>query len=376
MPAFQAWPRPCGWLALDSRQGSCYYFGMKTKSYHKQQDAQNITRLREILKELPEFLAGYYATLSGQASTGTRLAYAYDLRIFFGYLSEEVFDGVKPKDISVLDMALVESSHIHAFMEYLTYYIPASEPDSFLHNQAKGKSRKLAAVRKLFKYLYTNKLVLANPAELVSFPKINQKAITTLEVDEIAKLLDEVDSGEKLSPRQQKFHEHTKLRDAAIITTLLGTGMRVSEMVGLDLTDIDFGVNGLKVTRKGGDEMVLYFGKEVEAALKTYLEHRGMLTPIEGHENALFLSLQNRRITSRAVQNLVKKYAHLVTRLKQISPHKLRSTFGTQLYGETGDIYLVANVLGHTDVNTTRKHYAKMDESYRKRAANVVKLRD
>ena len=349
---------------------------MKSKSYHKHLDALNVARLREILKELPDFLTGYYATLNDQTSTGTRLAYAYDLRVFFGFLSEEVFDGVRPKDISVIDMALVEASHIHAFMEYLTYYIPPSEPDSFLHNQAKGKSRKLAAVRKLFKYLYMNKLVLANPAELVAFPKINQKAITTLEADEIAKLLDEVDSGEKLSPRQQKFHEHTKLRDAAIITTLLGTGMRVSEMVGIDLTDVDFGVNGVKVTRKGGGEMVLYFGSEVEAALKAYLELRNRQVPLDGHENALFLSLQNRRITSRAVQNLVKKYAHLVTRLKQISPHKLRSTFGTQLYGETGDIYLVANVLGHADVNTTRKHYAKMDESYRKRAANAVRLRD
>ena len=349
---------------------------MKTGNYHKQLDKQNILKLREILKDLPEFLSGFYATLSDQTSTGTRLAYAYDLRVFFSFLAEDVLHGIKIKDISILDMTLVESSHIHDFMEYLTYYIPASEPDSFLHNQAKGKSRKLAAVRKLFKYLYMNKLVLANPAELVSFPKINEKPITTLEADEVAKLLDEVDSGEKLSPRQQKFHEHTKLRDAAIITILLGTGMRVSEMVGLDLTDIDFNVNGLRVTRKGGDEMILYFGNEVEAALKAYLEQREKQCPNEGHENALFLSLQNRRITDRSVQKLVKKYAHLVTRLKSISPHKLRSTFGTQLYGETGDIYLVANVLGHTDVNTTRKHYAKMDESYRRRAANAVRLRE
>jgi len=102
-----------------------------------------------------------------------------------------------------------------------------------------------------------------------------------------------------------------------------------------------------------------------------------METPtIDGHENALFLSLQNRRITDRAIQNLVKKYASLITSLKNISPHKLRSTFGTQLYAETGDIYLVANVLGHADVNTTRKHYAKMDDSYRRRAANAVRLRD
>ena len=349
---------------------------MKTRTYHKQLDIQNSLKLRAVLGELPEFLSGFYATLSDQTSTSTRLAYAYDLRIFFAFLTEDVLIGVSPRDISIIDMSRIESSHIHGFLEYLTYYIPQSEPDSFLHNQAKGKSRKLAAVRKLFKYLYMNKLVPANPAELVAFPKINEKPIVTLEVDEIARLLNEVDSGEKLSPRQQKFHEHTKLRDAAIITILLGTGMRVSEMVGLDLSDVDFGVNGLKVTRKGGDEMILYFGNEVEAAIKKYLEHREKLLPKSGHENALFLSLQNRRITDRAVQKLVKKYASLVTKLKTISPHKLRSTFGTQLYGETGDIYLVANVLGHSDVNTTRKHYAKMDESHRRKAANVIRLRE
>jgi site-specific recombinase XerD len=210
----------------------------------------------------------------------------------------------------------------------------------------------------------------------VEFPKIRQKEITTLEVDEIAKLLDEVDSGENLSPRQKKFHDLTKLRDAAIITLLLGTGMRVSECVGLDLTDIDFETNGLRVVRKGGDEMVLYFGDEVEAALKAYMTVRGETTAKENHENALFLSLHSRRLTDRAIQNLVKKYASLTTKLKNISPHKLRSTFGTQLYAETGDIYLVANVLGHADVNTTRKHYAKMDDTYRRRAANAVRLRD
>jgi site-specific recombinase XerD len=179
-----------------------------------------------------------------------------------------------------------------------------------------------------------------------------------------------------LNERRKIFHELTKARDAAIVTLLLGTGMRVSECVGIDINHIDFKVNGVKVTRKGGDEVILYFGDEVEAALKNYLAGREKIKPLKGHENALFLSIQNRRITDRAVQNLVKKYASLVTSLKKISPHKLRSTFGTQLYRETGDIYLVANVLGHSDVNTTRKHYAKMDDEFRRRAAKAVRLRE
>ncbi|MCL2576604.1 MAG: tyrosine-type recombinase/integrase [Defluviitaleaceae bacterium] len=349
---------------------------MKLENYHAQQEMQNIIKLREMLKTLPQFAVGYFRSLGDQTAALTRLAYAYDLRIFFKFLAEEIFDNTSVCSISTDDMRRVESDHIEEFMEYLSYYVPAENPDAPHTNTSLGKSRKLAAVRGLFKYLYRKKLIPANPAELVAFPKINEKAITTLEVNEIAKLLDEVDSGENLTERQKIFHERTKIRDAAIITLLLGTGMRVSECVGLDIRDIDFEVNGLRVTRKGGDEMILYFGDEVEAALCAHLEIREDSDPIEGHENALFLSLQNRRITDRAVQKMVKKYASLITQLKNISPHKLRSTFGTQLYAETGDIYLVANVLGHADVNTTRKHYAKMDDTYRRKAANAVRLRE
>ena len=202
------------------------------------------------------------------------------------------------------------------------------------------------------------------------------KAIVRLDVDEVAQLLDEVESGEKLSSRQQKYHDRTKTRDLALLTLLLGTGIRVSECVGLDITDIDFKNNGIKVHRKGGAEVMVYFGDEVMDALAEYMEERMLVTPVEGHGNALFLSLQNKRITVRAVENLVKKYSQLVTNVKKITPHKLRSTYGTTLYQETGDIYLVADVLGHKDVNTTRKHYAALEEDRRKRAGRVVKLRD
>ncbi|HCR82467.1 MAG TPA: integrase, partial [Lachnospiraceae bacterium] len=127
----------------------------------------------------------------------------------------------------------------------------------------------------------------------------------------------------------------------------LGTGIRVSECVGLDIQDVDFKNNGVKVTRKGGNEMVVYFGEEVENALKMYIyTTRQSTVPLPGHENALFFSSQRRRLGVQAVENMVKKYARQVTPNKKITPHKLRSTYGTSLYKETGDIYLVADVLG------------------------------
>ena len=122
--------------------------------------------------------------------------------------------------------------------------------------------------------------------------------------------------------------------------------------------------------------MIVYFGPEVEKALKDYMEIRSGITPVAGHEHALFYSSQKKRINVKTVENLVKKYASRVTTAKKITPHKLRSTYGTALYEETGDIYLVADVLGHKDVNTTKKHYAAMNESRRRKAATAVQLRE
>ena len=207
-------------------------------------------------------------------------------------------------------------------------------------------------------------------------PKLHDKEIVRLDPNEVAILLDQVEDGTKMTKSQMKFHDKTKVRDLALLTLLLGTGIRVSECVGLDISDVDFDNLAIKVRRKGGYEDVVYFGEEVEDALLSYLDQRKHIIPMSGHEDALFLSLQNRRMAVRSVENLVKKYASLVTTTKKITPHKLRSTYGTTLYQETGDIYLVADVLGHKDVNTTRKHYAAMKDDHKRKAAKTVKLRE
>ena len=272
--------------------------------------------------------------------------------------------GSKDKEIINFDK---EEAHIRTYLE----------KDGVEHtNDERGLKRKLASLRSFYRYLYKNEMIGQDPAVKVDMPKIHEKTITRLDIDEVANLLDEVESGESLTEKQQKFHEKTKTRDLAMMTLLLGTGIRVSECVGLDMDDVDFKNNGIKVTRKGGNEMVVYFGHEVEKALKKYLEVRKNIVPVAGHEHALFYSTQRKRIGIQAVENLVKKYASRVTTLKHITPHKLRSTYGTALYQETGDIYLVADVLGHKDVNTTRKHYAAQEDARKRRAANAVQLRE
>ena len=203
---------------------------------------------------------------------------------------------------------------------------------------------------------------------------MRQGPIIKLEEDEVYKFLNTVESGYGLSGHEKGFHKHTKVRDIAIMTLLLGTGLRVSECVGLNINDVDFAINGIKITRKGGNQVILYFSDEVKVALFDWLEERSK-KPEVADEPALFTSLQNKRISTRAVEKLVKKYAGIVTPLIHITPHKLRSTYGTRLYHATQDIYIVADVLGHKDVNTTKKHYAAISDEIRRSASKAVSLR-
>ena len=331
---------------------------------------------REILRELPGVCFDFITAIDSTTQPLTRYAYACDLKLFFGFLSDEFpkFGGRKPYEFEVSDLAKVTSRDIHMYLDYLSLYV---RDDVEISNDNLGKMRKLASLRSFYKFLYKNGYIDADPAALVDMPKRHQKEIIRLEIDEAARLLDLVESGEKLTERQRKYNEHVRTRDLAILTLFLGTGIRVSELVGINVSDIDFSINGFLVTRKGGNQAILYFPDEVATVLKDYLKLRMELTPLPGHEDALFLSLQSKRISVRAVQQMVKKYATQAAPLKQhLSPHKLRSTFGTNLYRETGDIYLVADVLGHSDVNTTRRHYAAMSEDRRRLAAKAVHIRE
>ena len=318
------------------------------RNYHDQVIVDNQIKLRELQKQLPKFCAEFFRGVEPTTSSRTRIAYCYDLIVFFNYIksSNPEMTNVPVVDYPIELLDKITATDIEEYLEYLRYYVTED-----------GKE-------------HTN-----GERGIMDMPKIHEKEIVRLDADEVSVLLDQVELGDKLTKSQQKFHDKTKTRDMAILTLLLGTGMRVSECVGIDINDIDFKNSGIKIRRKGGNETVIYFGEEVENALLDYLEERKLIVPQDGHENALFLSLQKRRIGVRAVENLVKKYSSLVTNLKKITPHKLRSTYGTALYKETGDIYLVADILGHKDVNTTKKHYAAIEDERRRKARNAVKLR-
>ena len=349
--------------------------------YSKEMSNKLNIKLRKQIEYLPSFANTFFRGISANTSIKTRIAYAMDLKIFFEYLIENhpKFTHYKDiKDISLSDLDYIKAVDLEDFSEYLSYYTKGhyknDETKVSLSNSNRGKMRKLSTLRSFYKYYFKKELIKTNPTVLVDLPKNYEKPIVRLEPNEVANLLDEIESGKNLTPSQLKYHNKTKVRDLAIVTLLVGTGIRISECVGMNINDVDFDNDSFVVTRKGGNKTILYMPQEVRSALIRYLKEDREKVDVE--EDALFLSLQHKRMTQSSSQKMLKKYTKIVVPLKNISPHKLRSTYGTNLYKETGDIYLVADVLGHKDVNTTKKHYAAIEEERRKIAARVTKLRE
>lgn len=346
-----------------------------SNTYYNNRDMENTEKIERILDEdLPDFCREYFVGISTNTSTLTRLNYAYDIRTFFKYMCNRIsrFKGKSTKDLTTADIENLSPFEIEAFLNYMEIYRDAD--GNLVRNGERGKSRKLSALRSMVKYFEKKQTIRYNPTASVDTPKLHDKEIIRLNSNEIDTMMNVVETGDGLSEHQMKYQENTRIRDLAIVSLFLGTGIRVSELVGIDMDDINFEDLSFVVTRKGGARVILYFSEEIAGYLYDYYSMRKSDNSLK-NEPALFISLQKRRITTRAVENIIKKYSQIATPLKHITPHKLRSTFGTQLYRSTGDIYVVADVLGHKDVNTTKKHYAAITDDIRRRASTKVSLR-
>lgn len=344
-----------------------------SENYYKEREINTIKKINSMLNDLPIMTEEFVLGISEYTSPLTRLNYVYDLRIFFDYLVKRIYKNKIIEELTYSDIENVDITAFENFMSYLSLYEINGKEQSC--NES-AKSRKIATVRAFYKYLYNKGKIKSNTASKISLPKLHDKEIIRLDIAEVVKLLNLAESGNNFSEHQKAYHNSIKIRDVAILTLFLGTGIRNSELVGLNVDDINFEDMSFVVTRKGGNRTILYFNSEVEKALKAWLQKRSTIEDLPPTEKALFLSLQNKRISVRTIQELVKKYAKIITPLKKITPHKLRSTFGTNLYRETQDIYLVADFLGHSDVNTTKKHYAAQSEEFRRKAIKSVKLRE
>lgn len=345
-----------------------------SNNYYLDRNRNNMRKLNEMLADLPAFCSVFFIGIQDTTTPLTRLNYAVDLKLFFNYLVtyETAFYGKEIKSITMSDIDGIDAQTIERFLAYLSYY--DKDNGEVFTNSERGKLRKLSTLRAFFKYFFNKDMLKANVASKVKSPKLHEKPIIRLEPQETAELLYSCETLNGFSEHQKKYNDKYKIRDNAIISLFLTTGIRVSECVGLNVEDINFNLNSFRVTRKGGNQVILYFGEDTAEILKHYLAWRDTLN-VPKEERALFLSSRNKRMMVRTMEYLVKKYALVATPLKHITPHKLRSTYGTNLYHETNDIYIVAEVLGHKDVNTTKKHYAAIDDDVRRSVAGKVKLK-
>lgn len=219
------------------------------------------------------------------------------------------------------------------------------------HQILSGKSkstvaRKLSTLRSFFSYLYQEGLLKINPARVVSSVKVKRALPKFLTVDDAFRLVE--------APKEDKF---TYCRDRAILEVLYGSGIRVSELCGLNIEDIDLKEGLIKVKGKGNKERIVPIGQKAKEALKKYLALRSILKIKKGiktEDSALFINLRGSRVSTRQIRKIVDKYAKTIGLLEKISPHTMRHTFATHLLMEGADLRVIQELLGHSSLSTTQ----------------------
>ena len=244
---------------------------MKNDNYYVTRNIQDIDKISELLEELPSFCEDYFIAIEARTSCQTRLKYAYDLRIFFDFLCKRKFRNLEIRDISIEELKNVNHMDIEYFVSYLSHYRFRGK---YLSCDERAKARKLSAVRALFKYFFNIGILDRDDSAKVRTPKLHDKEIIRLNSEEVAELITIAETGKGLTTHASGYHNKTHVRDTAILTLFLGTGIRISELVGLDKDSFDFEENSFIVTRKGGNRTILYFSDEVKYALQEYVAQK------------------------------------------------------------------------------------------------------
>lgn len=352
------------------------------KAYHDKINKLYTAKLRVLMGQLPYYCKYFFDAKAHSFEVRSRWAYAMDLKVFFEFIKQSFpeYSDIPIKEIPPQALDTLSSHDIDAYLEFLKDYKAGGQ---YRANSDSGQIRKLASLKTFFKYLSKEDIISRNPAALVDSPKMHGKDVIALTPDEKAKLLHVIDTGDGMSEHQKKIHKFCRERDKAMVMLMLGTGIRVSELVGLDISDIDFDNRIAHVIRKGGSKDHVYFSEQVKDALYAYYRPgmsfkgtRASFNP-DDNETALFISRKKGRLTVRAVQKILQTYSKVAFGIDvltkelnlEVSPHKLRKTYGTELYQKKEDIQLVADTLGHKNVNTTSKHYIAKKEEHKKLAA-------
>lgn len=324
----------------------------------------------EIEEQLPRFMRDFFIYLKSGLAVTSRLAYLNDILFFCNYLVNEtaLTDADTPSEITVSDFNKITARQVNRFIgDYCTRYtIKDDKTIRVIENNNRSLSRKKSSLSVLFKFLYRDDLIENNITDgfnPIRLPKPQPDAIKRLEINEVATLLDIVTTGKYLTEGEKKYWAKTKLRDKAILVLFITYGLRLGELEQLNISSFSFNRGEFKIYRKRGKEVIMPMNRTCQTVIKDYIENERTDSSLldEDHKDALFLSLQNRRLTARAIRNLVKKYTALVlgtTSDKGYSPHKLRATTATSLIQQGFSIYDVQNLLDHDNVTTTQLYAA------------------
>ena len=344
--------------------------------YRKQTDMQMNMKTEQLVKCMPFFAEKFFNHLiDTNKSALTRIQYAYDMKRFFdwyhmqaGFSDADNFNALTAEQI----FGRLTVEDIQEYTRRLRTF-DASGKRRQSPYAVTSLARKMSSLRSFIEYYHHIGELSSGIASLIEVPQIPDAMQDTLSADQAHRLLAAISDISRMSERQKKSHALTEKRDYAMICLLLGTGLRVSELVGIDMTDIDFEDESIKVVRKGGGEDKVFLTPQLEAILADYISNgRNCLTSDNNPSPALFLSLAHSRITARSVELIVKKYGAEAGINVKLTPHTLRRTFGTNVYNRTGDIYLVADALHHSSVATTTKHYARGSEEHKRRAVQAA----
>lgn len=325
----------------------------------------NTEKLSFIIDRLPDFCYTFLLNSSLELSVTTRLAYARDLEHFFRYLlSVHYFDCDSIKDIHLSDLRKIDSICISS---YLTCYFNTG-------CQKKTVARKKSTLASFFHYMLVNKRIESNPMDAVvkvSIPKNDDLIYLTVEEQNI--LLSAISTGDSLTKSQKPYHARYVLRDLSIFLLFLDTGMRVSELNGINIKDVGMDDCSVVVLRKGAKLQTLYFSDDTRDTIKKYLSSRknkGNISP----SDPLFVTEKGNRLSVRAIQVLVTKYVSAALPQKRhISPHKMRSSFAMTYYEETKDILALQRKLAHSSIQTTTI-YAKASDKKMQETRDVTNV--
>ncbi|MGL6105310.1 tyrosine-type recombinase/integrase [Romboutsia sp.] len=351
----------------------------KTLKIHNKSDKPDNIVIRDnnlieecikIERMLPKFMVDYFIYLRGYVSTTTRLAYLKDIKFFCSYLIEmkEHTAADNIKYITLEEFNSIKSRDVNLFLgDYCTRYYKQTDKNTLIfENNNRALARKKSTLSTLFKFLYRNEQLNSNITDgfnPIKLPKPQPDAIKRLEIDEVAKMLEAVETGYGLTEKEKVYWRKTKLRDKAILALFVTYGLRLNELRELNISSFNFSRGEFKIYRKRGKEVLMPINHTCELVVRDYIYNERPQSEMleEEYKDTLFLSLQNKRMDPKAIRQLVKKYTSIsmdTSRDNGYSPHKLRATAATSLIQSGFSIYDVQNLLDHDNVTTTQLYAA------------------